>query len=227
MNHHTFLQGGTLCVEWWYTFSGISIVEAIQEYAPNVGMLNPPYPNDKKTGKNEFEFVLNNLECLERNGICVAIIPMERVLSAKKQTIELKRRILEHHTLEAVMSMPDDLFYNTDNGVVTSILVLRAHIPHPLNKETYFGYWKNDGFEKRKHKGRVDVYDKWESIKEQWLDSYINRKNVPGLSVTHRIDTNDEWCAEAYMETDYEQLDKIDFEETVRKYVSFLINETI
>lgn len=198
-----------------------NIIAAIKEYSPTVGMLNPPYPNDKKAGINEFEFVLNNLECLQRNGLCVAIIPMERVLSAKKQTIELKRRILEQHTLEAVMSMPDDLFYNTDNGVVTAILVFRAHIPHPNNKETYFGYWKDDGFEKRKHKGRIDAYDRWESIRKDWLDSYVNRKNVPGLSITKKVIAEDEWCAEAYLETDYSGLSPDDFERSIKEYVIF------
>lgn len=198
-----------------------SITATIKQYSPTVGMLNPPYPNDKVHGINEFEFILNNLDCLEKNGMCVAIIPMERVLSAKKATLELKRRLLEQHTLEAVMSMPDDLFYNTDNGVVTSIVVIRAHIPHPTNKETYFGYWKNDGFEKRKHKGRIDVYEKWGSIKEKWLDSYINRRTVPGLSVTRKVNANDEWCAEAYMQTDYSALSKHDFLNTIKEYVLF------
>ncbi len=197
------------------------IIETIKEYRPTVGLLNPPYPNDKVNGINEFQFVLNNLECLERNGICVAIIPMERVLSAKKQTLELKKRLLEKHTLEAVMSMPDDLFYNTDNGVVTAIVVFRAHVPHPENKETFFGYWKNDGFEKRKHKGRVDAYDKWQGIKSAWLNSYVNRKNVPGLSVTWKVSSKDEWCAEAYMETDYSSLTKDDFLKTLKEYVMF------
>jgi len=198
-----------------------NIMDTVKEYSPTVGMLNPPYPNDKKDGINEFEFILNNLECLEKNGMCVAVIPMERVLSAKKQTIELKKRILDKHTLEAVMSMPDDLFYNTDNGVVTAVVVFRAHVPHPANKETYFGYWKEDGFEKRKHKGRIDAYDKWEGIKAKWLDSYINRKNVPGLSVTQKVSYANEWCAEAYMETDYSTLTKENFVDSVKKYIVF------
>lgn len=198
-----------------------NIIDVIKDYRPTVGMLNPPYPTDKKTGKNEFEFILNNLDCLERGGICVAIIPMERVMSAKKNTLELKRKLLEQHTLLGVMSMPDDLFYNTDNGVVTAILVFEAHIPHNPKKETYFGYWKDDGFEKRKHRGRVDVYDKWESIKARWLDSYINHKNIPGLSVTKSVSAEDEWCAEAYMETDYSNLKKSAFLQTVKEYVMF------
>lgn len=197
------------------------VVETIKEYKPTVGMLNPPYPNDKVNGTNEFEFILNNLECLQPNGICVAIIPMERVMSSKKNTLELKRQILEQHTLEAVMSMPDDLFYNTDNGVVTAIVVFRAHVPHKSNKETYFGYWKNDGFEKKKNKGRIDAYDRWEGIKTRWLDSYVNRKNIAGLSVTKKITANDEWCAEAYMETDYSALTKRDFIQEVKKYAVF------
>jgi len=204
----------------------LNIMESIKEYNPTVGMLNPPYPNDKIKGINEFEFILNNLECLVHGGLCVAIIPIERVLSSKKQTLELKQKLLELHTLEAVMSMPDDLFYNTDNTVVTAIVVFRAHIPHPPNKETYFGYWKNDGFEKRKHKGRVDVYDKWESIKEKWVDSYVNRRNIPGLSVTRKVDASDEWCAEAYMETDYSTLNEQDFIEQLKKYVLFKIQHS-
>lgn len=197
------------------------IVESIKEFKPTIGMLNPPYPNDKKAGINEFEFILNNLDCLQPNGLCAAIIPMERVLSAKKQTLDLKRQLLEKHTLEAVVSMPDDLFYNTDNGVVTSIVVFRAHVPHKASKETFFGYWKDDGFVKRKHKGRVDVYDKWSKIKESWIDGYINKKNVVGLSVTKKITAEDEWCAEAYMETDYSSLDKEDFIKSIKEYVLF------
>lgn len=200
-----------------------SIIDVVSDYKPTVGMLNPPYPTDKVNGTNEFEFILNNLQCLVHGGVCVAIIPMERVLSAKHKTLELKRRLLEQHTLEAVMSMPDDLFYNTDNGVVTAILVFRAHIPHHPKKETYFGYWKDDGFEKRKNKGRVDVYDKWESIKERWLNSYVNRKSIPGLSVTKKVTADDEWCAEAYMETDYSTLNEADFVDQLKKYVLFKI----
>lgn len=203
------------------------IKDTIKEYAPTIGLLNPPYQTDKKKGKNEFEFMLNNLDCLERNGICVAIIPMERVLSAKSQTLELKRQLLQNHTLEAVVSMPDDLFYNTDNGVVTAIVIFRAHVPHSPNKETYFGYWKDDGFEKRKNKGRIDVYDKWKDIKENWVDGYVNRKNVPGLSVTKKITANDEWCAEAYIETDYSDINPNDFQKIIRNYVAFLFTNNI
>ena len=62
---------------------------------------------------------------------------------------------------------------------------------------------------------------------EQWLDLYKNKKEVPGLSVMHKVTYMDEWLAEAYMETDYETLDKSDFQSTVNSYLSFLVKEGI
>lgn len=200
-----------------------NIIESVKELSPTVGMLNPPYPSDKANGINEFEFILNNLECLQPNGICVAIIPIERVMSVKKTTVELKQRLLDKHTLLAVMSMPDDLFYNTDNGVVTSIVVFKAHVPHTKNSKTYFGYWKDDGFEKRKNKGRIDAYDKWESIKEKWVESYKDKETIPGISITRKVTAEDEWCAEAYIETDYDNINPSDFQRKIANYVAFLL----
>ncbi len=119
------------------------------------------------------------------------------------------------------MSMPDDLFTTQITVVVTAIVVFRVYVPHPKNKETYFGYWKDDGFVKRKNKERVDAYDKWEDFKIRWLDSYVNRKSISGLSVTRKITATDEWCAEAYMETDYSTIDKEDFLLSLKKFVLF------
>ena len=79
--------------------------------------------------------------------------------------------------------MPDELFFNSKVGVVSCIMVFKAHSPHPDNKETFFGYFKDDGFAKRKIQGRFDAYGKWEKIKEKWLSYYSNRKEEAGFSV--------------------------------------------
>lgn len=48
---------------------------------------------------------------------------------------------MSSHTLEAVMSMPTELFYPV--GTVTCIMVWTAHKPHAeSDKKTWFGYWK-------------------------------------------------------------------------------------
>lgn len=197
------------------------VIEQVKKYKPNVGFLNPPYKADKKKDMEELEFVFNNLEVLERGGTCIAIVPMQSALAQKGKVFELKKRLLQKHTLEAVLSMPDQLFYDTDAGVVTCIMIFTAHKPHPANKETYFGYYKDDGFVKRKNKGRVDAFGKWEGIKKEWVESYINRKARAGFSVNKIVTAHDEWCAEAYMETDYSNLSKQDFIRTIKDYVFF------
>jgi type I restriction-modification system DNA methylase subunit len=114
--------------------------------------------------------------------------------------------------------MPDDLFYPV--GVVTTIMIFRAGEKNE-NKKTWFGYFKNDGFEKRKHRGRIDARLRWEEIKKKWVKAYNNLDEIPGLSIKSEITEEDEWCPEAYMETDYSDLSQKDFEKKMNEYISF------
>lgn len=198
------------------------IIKEVKKYKPTVGLLNPPYKADKKSDVDEYEFILNNLDCLEQGGKCVAIIPMQSALAQTGKVYEYKKKVLEQHTLEAVFSMPDELFFNSKVGVVSCIMVFTAKRTHPKNKKVYFGYYKNDGFVKRKMKGRVDLNQKFENeIKDDWITSYINKDEKPGFSVARIVTADDEWCAEAYMETDYSKLSKEDFVKAVKDFVYF------
>ncbi len=193
--------------------------DKVKAAKPNKAFLNPPYDVGED---GQLEFVENALECISKDGTCIAICQMSTVVSSKTKTIAVRKRLLERHTLEAVFSMPDDLFCPI--GVITCILVFKAHIPHPENQETFFGYFKHDGFEKIKNKGRIDINHKFEGIKEKWLESYINRKNTDGLSVTKKIYPEDDWCSEAYMRTDFSNLTKPIFEKSLRNFISFQFN---
>lgn len=196
-----------------------------EQHKPNVGLLNPPYKTKGSTIE-ELEFVLNNLNALEPGGICVAILPLGCAIGGGSAIIELKRKLLASHTLEAVMSMPSDVFHDSDVGVVTCIMVITAHHPHPQGKKTWFGYWRDDGFIKTKHRGRIDLNDTWLEIKARWLAAYRNREIVRRQSITAEVKPEDEWCAEAYMETDYSELTPADFEQEIKKYVAFrILNE--
>jgi len=79
------------------------IINQIRNQKPTTGMLNPPY----KTGVDEFEFILNNLECLSDGGVCIAIVPMNKAIDKRSKTLTYKRTLLQKHTLEAVFSMPE------------------------------------------------------------------------------------------------------------------------
>lgn len=199
------------------------IITEIKSKKPTVGFLNPPYKADKKSDTEELEFILNNLECLVDGGTCVAIVPMQSGLAQKGKVYELKKKLLQKHTLVAVLSMPDELFFNSNVGVISCIMVFTAHKPHPKGKETFFGYFKDDGFVKRKVHGRIDAFGKWSQIKEEWLSYYLNKKTKAGISINKSITADDEWCAEAYMETDYSKLSKNDFIKSIKNYI--FINE--
>jgi len=193
-----------------------SIIKRIKGLKPTVSFLNPPY--DQGTDV-QLEFVENALDAvLEQNGTVAAIIQFSCAIKDESATIAARKRLLEKHTLKAVISMPDDLFYPV--GVVTCIVVFEANKPN-AGKKTWFGYLKNDGFVKRKHKGRVDHYANWKNIKERFLQAYNDNEEVLGLSVKKAVSHEDEWCAEAYMETDYSNLSCADFESTIKKYLLF------
>lgn len=189
-----------------------SMANKIKKHNPTIGLLNPPYSQNEQ---HELDFVLNCLDCLEKNGLCVAIVPISCATTPTEQKIKL----LENHTLEAVMSMPTNLFHPI--GTVTCVMVFRAHVSHDSTRKTWFGFWKMDGFEKTKHNGRVDSNGTWTEIKEKWLDNYRNRKKIAGECVLQNVTAQDEWVAEAYLETDYSNINESIFIDAVKDYTIF------
>jgi type I restriction enzyme M protein len=185
-----------------------------------VGLLNPPYKRkDAKEDPEEFDFVLNNMERLEPGGRCIAILPITCATAPDGVIAERKRAILEKHTLEAAMSMPIALFHNSDTTVVTSIMVFTAHRPHPKGKKSWFGYWRDDGYVKTKHRGRIDSLGRWTGIRTEWINAFRSREAIEGLSLLREVGPSDEWCAEAYLETDYDRIDSNALAAAVKRFV--------
>ncbi|WP_218973472.1 class I SAM-dependent DNA methyltransferase [Janthinobacterium sp. 61] len=191
------------------------ITEAIKKHECTVGMVNPPY-SQADSDLHELRFVKHMLDCLEQSATGIAIVPMSCALASNA----IRAEILRDHTLEAVMSMPAELFYPV--GTVTCIMVFTAHKPHEdEGRKTWFGYWKNDGFVKTKNKGRIDQNEVWSSIRDRWVEMYRNREVHAGESVMQKVTAADEWCAEAYIETDYSILTQADFENVAKNYAIF------
>jgi hypothetical protein len=194
-----------------------AVTEAIKVHRCDVGLLNPPYSQGDED-LHELYFVGHMLDCLRKGGTGIAVVPMNCAISPHKARAELLKR----HTLEAVMSLPDLLF--TPVGAIPCLMVFTAKVPHETsNRKTWFGYWKDDGYVKTKHLGRVDSTGKWPAIRDRWVETFRNREIIPGESVVRRVTADDEWCAEAYMETDYSTLSADDFEAEIKKYVAFRI----
>ena len=146
------------------------IIEQIKEKKPTIGLLYPPYKAEKNVDTEELAFVRNNLDCLQVGGTCVAIVPMQSALAVTGQVKELKQEILRKHTLEAVLSMPNELFYNSKAKAVTCIMIFTAYKPHRPAKKVFLGYYKDDKFKKNKVNGRFDSDNKWNEVENDWLN---------------------------------------------------------
>ena len=137
--------------------------------------------------------------------------------------------MLQDHHLNAVFSLPSDIFYpGASANACCMIFDLGVRHENAPIKETFFGYYRDDGFFKKKNLGRIERTNcgngVWKDIETEWLDLYFKRKSVPGKSIVKKVTADDEWLAEAYMETDYSTLSAEDFEKTIREFVAYLIS---
>ncbi|MCQ5271653.1 SAM-dependent methyltransferase [Schaalia odontolytica] len=212
----------------------------------NVVLMNPPYnamakqvPNDyaKTWGKSKqdptkglyfVKFILDQMNEHDMQGKLAVLLPMACAIGSSKLMKQVKNEILKSNTLDAVFSLPDDIFY-PGASVCACCMVFDVGMPHrSANRETFFAYCKDDCFKKRKNLGRVEQMDEngnglWSPIQEKWLGTYKNRDIIPGFSARQMVDGDDEWLCEAYMETDYTTLTCDDFQQTVNDYLAYLV----
>lgn len=194
-----------------------AIFAGVKKHKANVGMINPPYAKTKED-LHELRFVEQMLDGLDVGGTGIAIVPM----SCATASSVYKRDLLKKHTLEAVMSMPPEVFYPV--GVITCIMVFTARVPHAKsNRKTWFGYWRDDTFIKVKNLGRVDRHHTWPAVRDRWVEMYRNREVNPGEAVMQQVEADDEWVAEAYMETDYSNLGPAELEQVLLEHALFVL----
>ena len=202
----------------------------------NLVLMNPPYNASKNQVTKDFAktwgksstdpskglFFVKYVADIVKHGRLLTLLPMQCAIKMDGIIGDIKQSMLEEHTLDAVFSLPIDMFY-PGASAVACCMVFDLGKPHPKDYETFFGYYREDGFEKRKGVGRVDIKDRWTETEKKWHDTYRSRLTIPGLSVCKSVTSSMEWCAEAYMETDYSTLSEMDFVEKLRDYASFLI----
>ena len=167
-------------------------------------------------------------------GKLAILLPMQCAIGDKGDIRMFKELMMQHHRLDAVFSLPAEMFY-PGASVVACCMIWELGIRHEsANIPTFFGYFKEDGFTKRKNLGRVERIDPqtgegaWKAIHDKWLHLYKTRTAEVGLSAVQKVSYEDEWCAEAYMETDYSTLSEKDFIQKLVDYSAFLVqNEEI
>lgn len=161
------------------------------------------------------------------------LLPVSAAIGTSRLLTDAKKRMLENNTLEAVFTLPDEIFYPGASASACCMLFTlgRPHVnADKTAKETFFGYCKEDGFKKKKNLGRIEQFDsdgnsKWKAIEQEWLRLYWSKTAIDGLSATAVVDGDSEWLCEAYMKTDYNKLTESDFQQTINNYLAYLIRE--
>ena len=161
------------------------------------------------------------------------LLPVAAAIGTGARLTQMKHKLLENNTLEAVFTLPNEIFY-PGASACACCMVFSLGKPHVKADgtvdETFFGYYKEDGFKKKKNIGRVEQFDadgisKWKNIENEWLRMFNNKTIVDGLTSMAEVDGDAEWLCEAYMKTDYSTLSEDDFQKTLNNYLAFLMKE--
>lgn len=206
----------------------------------DVVLMNPPFnaqrkhsdPGYVKQWKDSvkedpskgFHFVYEVAKKVGKGKVAV-LLPMQCAIGASTEIKRFKKKMLEEHTLDAVFSLPSDIFH-PGASAVACCMIFNLGTRHEKSqiKETFFGYYKDDGYEKRKNVGRMEREEGlWRSIENKWLNLYFNRETEKGVSINKEVTSNDEWLAEAWMETDYTTLNPNDFQQVLNEYLGYLV----
>ena len=231
--------------------SCFDLADWIKEAKPNVILMNPPYngqrihlpksyvntwSKDKKEDPSKglyfVKYVADTLNSINHQAKLAVLLPVACAIGTSGEIARLKREILEENALDAVFTLPNEIFY-PGASASACCMVFKIGTKHNdvSNPDTFFGYCKDDWFKKKKNLGRVEQIDtgtgksKWIEIEREWIELYRNRYSVDGLSATHKVNGDDEWLCEAYMKTDYTKLTEQDFQQTINDYLAYLVKE--
>ena len=231
--------------------SCFDLADWIKEAKPNVILMNPPYngqrihlpksyvdnwPKNKKEDPSKglyfVKYIADTLNSINHHAKLAVLLPVACAIGTSGEIARLKREILEENTLDAVFTLPNEIFY-PGASASACCMVFKIGTKHTdvSNPDTFFGYCKDDGFKKKKNLGRVEQIDtstgksKWVEIEREWIELYRNRRSVDGLSATHKVNGDNEWLCEAYMKTDYTKITEQDFQQTINDYLAYLVKE--
>ena len=159
------------------------------------------------------------------------LLPVATAIGNSSFLSDMKKALLEENTLEAVFTLPPEVFYpgSSINACCMVFTLGRAHVmADGTIPKSFFGYYKDDGHKKKKNLGRIEQFDKdnnsiWKRIEAEWLDLYRNKTVKDGLSAMQAVTGADEWLCEAYMKTDYSTISEIDFQRTLNDYCAYLV----
>ena len=195
----------------------------LQQKQCTVGMMNPPYSQGSKDNPSLYEisFTEHLLDSMVEGGRVAVIVPQSSFTGKTKEEQNYKNSILSHHTLEGVITLNKNTFYNV--GTNPCIAVFTAHRKHPKDHLCKFINFEDDGFKVSKHIGLVETPSAVDK-RQHLLDVWRGKVEAPSkFCVTTTVEPDDEWLHAFYYFND-EIPTEADFERTMADYLTFEFN---
>ncbi|MDR1207065.1 MAG: SAM-dependent methyltransferase [Rickettsiales bacterium] len=190
-----------------------------------VGFMNPPYSQAKTKDTahlSEINFIEHLLDSMQKNARVVVIVPQSTMVGKTKEDKAIKESILNHHTLEGVITLNKETFYRV--GTNPCIAVFTAGVPHNPNKFVKFINYEDDGYAVNKHIGLVRTEratERHQKLMDVWRNGGDDETKF--MVKAKNITADDEWLHSFYYFND-EIPTAADFEKTMADYLTFEFN---
>ena len=145
---------------------------------------NPPFPHEKTDDPPE-KFINRGLEALTTRGKLAMIVPGSLLVKSTKA--KWRAKTLKLNTLEAVITLPAELF-QPYAAATTAIIVLERGVPHDPNKKTFFAHIENDGYRLKKN---TRIPQSGSQLRPA-IVSYFNHDSVPGFCTWAKLSKESE-----------------------------------
>lgn len=190
--------------------SCFNIEETVKLREPTCAVLNPPY-SLKSKGMKELDFIMHACEVTKEGGLVAAIVPKSVFLDRNKK---LRSKIMQKHTLDAVITPPDDLFSETA-GTQVAIGIFKAHVPHDPQIKTWLCNF-DDGFKFIPRQGRIDQGN-FDELSKELVTRYKNREVIEEYSKLVSIKPEMECLYDCHMDTAKPKI--IEFKYKLKNYI--------
>jgi type I restriction enzyme M protein len=143
----------------------------------------------------DYAFILHILGSLNQNGRAGIVVP-HGVLFRGGAEGRIRENLIRNDVVEAVVSLPEKLFYGT--GIPAAILILNRNKPE-------------------EHKNKVQIINAEHEYEEGKKQNRLRNKDI-----SHIVDTYDAYAdEESYARVvDFEELEENDFNLNVRRYIA-------
>ena len=170
--------------------------EWIKKANPDVILMNPPYNAQKKhlpdyytntwsADKKEdptkglyfVKYIADIINELGKQAKLAVLLPVSCAIGSSSEIEDIKKELLKNNTLDAVFTLPNEVFYpGASASACCMVFTLGKKHNDTSNPKTFFGYYKEDGFRKKKNLGRVEQLNPqtgesfWTEIENRWID---------------------------------------------------------